>query len=49
MQETIKPLLFDRDNLKQIFGDRRNKELLKKHGYKTTEDLFQSLIDHGSL
>ncbi len=44
MQETTQPFLFDRDNLKQVFGDWRRKELLEKHGYKTLTDLYHTLI-----
>lgn len=43
-----KPLLFDRDNLNQIFRDRRNKELLQSHGYKTPKALMQALISQKS-
>ncbi len=48
MQNTTKPFLFDRDNLKQVFGDRRRKELLEKYGYKTLTELYRTLIDQKS-
>jgi hypothetical protein len=44
MQHTSQPFLFDRDNLRQVFSDWRNKELLKKHGYKTITALYDALI-----
>lgn len=44
MQETWKPLLFDKDNLNQVFRNRRYKELLQKYGYKTVADLCNVLI-----
>ncbi|MCX6823881.1 MAG: hypothetical protein NT085_02045 [candidate division SR1 bacterium] len=44
MQNSSSTLLFDRDNLRQIFSDWRNKELLKKYGYKIPKDLINALI-----
>lgn len=49
MQATPKTFLFDRDNLRQIFGDRRHKELLEQHGYKTIADLSRALIAQKAL
>lgn len=48
MQNSSSTLLFDRDNLRQIFSNWRNKELLKKYGYKIPKDLMNALIEQKS-
>lgn len=45
MNSKTKPLLFDKDNLNEVFRDRRNKELLKKYWYSKTADLYDALIE----
>lgn len=44
----MKSFLFDRDNLRQVFGNWRSKELLQKYGYTTLNDLYTTLITEKS-
>jgi len=43
MSDQDKPLLFDRDNLREVFHDPENRKLLEEK-YKNLNDLYHALI-----